>query len=162
MSTYIQSRQMWKWAILTIYWISNKANTFILRFMKYHARKWIGHGSVPENNEQPFKFTVFKSALGLIHDKSSLLQEWLGAISHQAITSRYHLSQCCPRSMSPHGVAGRMSYSQTQLQPSCGCPKWNNPSLLTYFRPRQNRRHFADMFTYIFLEEMYQFRLKFY
>ena len=42
--------------------------------------------------------------LGLIHDKSSLLQEWLGTIIQQAVTSRYYLSQCWPRSMPPHGV----------------------------------------------------------
>ena len=42
--------------------------------------------------------------LGLIHDTSSLLQEWLGAISQQAITSRYYLSQCWPRFMSPHVI----------------------------------------------------------
>ena len=42
--------------------------------------------------------------LGLIRDKSSLLQEWLGAIIQQTITSRYYLSQCWLRSMPPRGV----------------------------------------------------------
>ena len=85
--------------------------------------------------------------LGLTHEKSSLLQEWLGATSQQAITARYYLccSQCWSRSMSPHGVTGRMSYSQAHI-----------PSLLPYLGPRENGHHFADdMFKYIFLKEMH-------
>ena len=58
--------------------------------------------------------------LGLNHDKSSLLQEWLGAISQQAITSRHYLSQCWPRSTSPYGVthwAGWASFKR--ITPVC-------------------------------------------
>ena len=84
--------------------------------------------------------------LGLIHDKSLLLQEWLGAIIQQAITPGITWSNIDP-DICRHMVflLSRMSYSQTR-----------DPSLLTYLRPRQNGRHFADgMLKYIFLIEIY-------
>ena len=79
--------------------------------------------------------------LGLIHDKSLLLQEWLGAIIQQAIThgitgANVDRDICCHMVF----LLYRMSYSQTR-----------DPSLLTYLRPRQNGRHFAEgMLKYIF------------
>ena len=39
-----------------------------------------------------------------VPDILPLMQEWLGAIIQQVITSRYYLSQCWPRSMPLHGV----------------------------------------------------------
>ena len=42
--------KMWKWTTSTIYWISNKANTSLLKSMKYHTCWWIGNGSMPEND----------------------------------------------------------------------------------------------------------------
>ena len=53
---------MWKWTISAIYLISNKASIFVFKDMKFHTRWCNGHGSVPENNEQIFKFTVSNSA----------------------------------------------------------------------------------------------------
>ena len=38
MSTYIRVGKMWKRTISIIYWISNKANVFVLKYMKYHTR----------------------------------------------------------------------------------------------------------------------------
>ena len=95
-----------------------------------------------------FRFSSDKAfawlSFGVIHDKSSLLQEWLGAISQQAITSRYYPSKCWPRSLSPHGVT-----EQDELFSNA------RPSLLTYLRPKQNGRYFGDdMFNYIFLKEI--------
>ena len=84
--------------------------------------------------------------LGLIHDKSLLLQEWLGAIIQQAITPGITWVNVDP-DLCRHMVflLSRMSYSQT-----------HDPSLLTYLRLRQNGRHFADsMLKYIFLIEIY-------
>ena len=84
-------------------------------------------------------------SLGLIHDKSLLLQEWLGAIIQQAITPGITWANVDP-DVCRHMVflLSRMSYSQTR-----------DPSLLTYLRPRQNDRHFADgMLKYIFLIEI--------
>ena len=52
---------MWKWTISAIYSISNKASIFVFKDMKFHTRWCNGHGSVPENNEQIFKFTVSNS-----------------------------------------------------------------------------------------------------
>ena len=81
--------------------------------------------------------------LGLIHDKALLLQEWLGAIIQQAIASGITWANVDP-DICRHMVAAyisRMRYSQTR-----------DPSLLTYLRPRQNGRHFADgILKYIFL-----------
>ena len=54
---------MWKWIISTIYWISNKASIFLFKDMKYQKPCCNGHGSVTENNEQPFKFIASNSAL---------------------------------------------------------------------------------------------------
>ena len=66
--------------------------------------------------------------LGLIHDKSFLLQEWLGAIIQQTftpgITSANVDADICRHMMF---LLSRMSYSQTR-----------DPSLLTYLRLRQN------------------------
>ena len=62
MSTKIRCLQMWKCTISTIHWTRNKANIFVLKYMKHHTRYCSGHGSVPENNEQHFKFTVYNSA----------------------------------------------------------------------------------------------------
>ena len=84
-------------------------------------------------------------SLGLIHDQSLLLQEWLGAIIQQAITPGITWANVDP-DICCHMVffLSRMSYSQTR-----------DPSLLTYLRPRQNCRHFAGgMLKYIFLIEI--------
>ena len=83
--------------------------------------------------------------LGFIHDKSLLLQEWLGAIIQQAITPSIIWANV-DSDIYRHMVVllSRMSYSQTR-----------DPSLVTYLRPRKNGRHFADgMLKYIFLIEI--------
>ena len=83
--------------------------------------------------------------LGLIHDKSLLLQGWLGAIIQQAITPGITWANVEP-DICRHMVflLSMVSYSQTR-----------DPSLLTYLRPKQNGRHFADgMLKYIFLIEI--------
>ena len=83
--------------------------------------------------------------LGLIHDKSLLLQEWLGAIIQQAINPSITWADVDP-DLRCHMVflLSRMSCSQI-----------HDPSLLTYLRPRQNGRHFADgLLKYIFSIEI--------
>ena len=73
--------------------------------------------------------------LGLIHVKSFR--------NDLVPSSNKPLPPVLPEPMLTHMVflLNRMSYSQT-----------HDPSLLTYLRPRQNGRHFADgMLKYIFL-----------
>ena len=82
-------------------------------------------------------------SLGLIHDKSSLLKEWLGAIIQQPnITSGITWANVKPDLCRHMVLLSRINHSQA-----------HDSSLLTHLRPRQNGRRFADdMLEYIFLK----------
>ena len=45
-------------SIFGISWIRKQARSFFFKFVKYHLFGSSGHGSVPQNNEQPFKFPM--------------------------------------------------------------------------------------------------------
>ena len=54
--------KMWKCKIWTRLLSISKANILVCRDLRYQTHWCSGHGSVPRNNEQPFKFCVSNSA----------------------------------------------------------------------------------------------------